>query len=101
MKTSKEKPVEEVNDGQFPSECDPDELPSECESDGYDSDELRPAKKRICHFLDDEASGSDNDEEENGEGDLDGFIDNKELNNGASFYHADQMRHREEIDNYR
>ena len=53
---SKKKPVEEVND----------ELPSECESDGYDSDELPPAKKRRCHkrpsvkkrrcqFLDDEA----------------------------------------------
>ena len=82
VKKSKKKPVEKVNDEQRP-----DEIPSECESDGR------------CHFLDDEAeaSGSDSDEEK---GDLDGFIDNEELNEGALFYHViDRMRHRQEIDN--
>ena len=61
-----------------------------------------PVKRRRCHFLDDEAeaSESDSDEEENEEGDLDGFIDNGELNEGVSFYHTiDQMRHHEDIDN--
>ena len=67
VKKSKKKPVEEVNDGQLPSEY---EHPSECESDT--SDKGPPTKKRRCHFLDDEASGSDSDEEE---GDLDGCID--------------------------